>query len=229
MAFDISSIIESNVSWPHDDESRPLIIGMAGGSGSGKTTIVQSVVDIVGRDLITLIPHDAYYRDQDHLSYDERTQINYDHPDSLETELLVEHLVALRAGVPIDRPVYDFSTHTRTPETIRVVPEPVILVDGILILAEPDLRALFDLRVYIDTDADLRLMRRLQRDILERGRTVDSVLEQYQRTVRPMHLQFVEPSKRYADIIVPEGINRGAVGTVTSTIRHFLAVRASTS
>jgi len=229
MAFDIASIIETNVSWPHEDETRPLIIGMAGGSGSGKSTIVQSVVDIVGADLITLIPHDAYYRAQDHLTYEERTEINYDHPDSLETELLVEHLEALRAGIPIDRPVYDFSSHTRTSETVRVVPEPVILVDGILILAEPELRQLFDLRVYIDTDADLRLMRRLQRDILERGRTVDSVLVQYQSTVRPMHLQFVEPSKRYADIIVPEGINRGAVGTVTSTIRHFLAVRDSTS
>ena len=176
MAFDIASIIETNVSWPHEDETRPLIIGMAGGSGSGKSTIVQSVVDIVGADLITLIPHDAYYRAQDHLTYEERTEINYDHPDSLETELLVEHLEALRAGIPIDRPVYDFSSHTRTSETVRVVPEPVILVDGILILAEPELRQLFDLRVYIDTDADLRLMRRLQRDILERGRTVDSVL-----------------------------------------------------
>ena len=229
MTFDVGSIIEFDASWPHEDASRPLIIGMAGGSGSGKTTIVQSVVEIVGPDLIALIPHDAYYRAQDHLTYDERTQINYDHPDSLETELLVEHLKMLRAGVPIDRPVYDFSSHTRTGDTVRVVPESVILVEGILILSEPELRDLFDLRVYIDTDADLRLMRRLQRDILERGRTVDSVLTQYERTVRPMHLQFVEPSKRYADIIVPEGINAGAVGTVTSTIRHFLSVREPTS
>jgi len=152
-------------------------------------------------------------------------QINYDHPDSLENELMIEHLAALRSGQPVDRPVYDFSSHTRAPETVRVEPESVIIVDGILVLAEPELRALMDLRIYIDTDADLRLLRRLQRDILERGRTVDSVLAQYEKTVRPMHLQFVEPSKRYADIIVPEGYNPGAIGTVTSMIRHFLAER----
>lgn len=226
MAFDLETHFGKAAAWPHgEDEQHPLIIGIAGGSGSGKTTIVESVVDIVGPEVVVEFPHDAYYRDQAHLTDEERTQINYDHPDSLENELIVEHVAALRSGMAVDRPVYDFSTHTRAPETLRVEPEAVIIVDGILVLAEPELRELMDLRIYIDTDADLRLMRRLQRDIVERGRTVDSVLEQYEKTVRPMHLQFVEPSKRYADIIVPEGYNPGAVGTVTSMIRHFLTER----
>ncbi len=226
MAFDLATFSGRAAAWPHGEgEDRPLIIGIAGGSGSGKSTIVQSVVDIVGSDVVVQFPHDAYYRDQEHLTYEERLQINYDHPDSLENELMIKHLAALRSGQPVDRPVYDFSSHTRAPETVRVEPESVIIVDGILVLAEPELRALMDLRVYIDTDADLRLLRRLQRDIVERGRTVDSVLAQYEKTVRPMHLQFVEPSKRYADIIVPEGYNPGAIGTVTSMIRHFLTER----
>jgi uridine kinase len=211
--------------WP-DSAEPPLIIGLAGGSGSGKTTIAERVVDIVGVEHITVIPHDAYYRDQSALSLDERAKINYDHPDSLETELLAEHLKRLRAGESIDRPVYDFSTHTRSEETVEVDPESVILVEGILVLAEPTLRDLMDLRVYVDTDADLRLLRRLRRDIVERERTADSVLEQYEATVRPMHIQFVEPSKRFADIIVPEGYNPNAIGTVTSMIRHYLAERA---
>ncbi len=226
MAFDLATHFGRAAAWPHgEEEEHPLIIGIAGGSGSGKSTIVQSVVDIVGVEVVVQFPHDAYYRDQDHLTYEERLEINYDHPDSLENELMVEHLASLRAGEAVERPVYDFSSHTRAPETVRVEPEAVIIVDGILVLAEPELRSLMDLRVYIDTDADLRLLRRLQRDILERGRTVDSVLTQYEKTVRPMHLQFVEPSKRYADIIVPEGYNPGAIGTVTSMIRHFLTER----
>ncbi|MEA3501302.1 MAG: uridine kinase [Actinomycetota bacterium] len=203
-------------------------MGIAGGSGSGKTTIAQSVVDLVGAEVVARLPYDAYYRNQDHLTYEERTKINYDHPDSLENELLVEHIHTLRAGRAINRPVYDFSNHTRARETVRVEPEPVILVEGILVLAEPEIRAQMDLRIYIDTDSDLRLIRRLQRDIIERGRTVDSVLAQYEATVRPMHLQFVEPSKRYADIIVPEGYNPGVIGTVTAMIRHFLAERSAT-
>lgn len=225
MTFDIAALMEKVESWPVDGQDRPFVIGVAGGSGSGKTTIAQSVVDIVGEDLVVLIQHDAYYRDQAHMSFDERTKINYDHPDSLENELFVAHLTELRAGRPIERPVYDFTTHTRTAMTVRIEPEAVVLVEGILVLAEPELRKLFDLRIYIDTDPDLRLMRRLQRDIVERGRTIDSVLEQYERTVRPMHLQFVEPSKRYADIIVPEGYNPRVVGTVTAMIRHHLAHR----
>jgi len=230
MAFDLETYFGHAAAWPHgEDPEHPLIIGIAGGSGSGKTTIAQSVVDIVGPGVVARLPHDAYYRDQAHLTYEERTQINYDHPDSLENELLIEHLVTLREGHSVDRPVYDFAHHTRAVETVRVEPESVILVEGILILAEPTLRDLMDLRVYVDTDADLRLIRRLTRDIIERGRTLDSVLAQYEKTVRPMHLQFVEPSKRYADIIVPEGYNPGAIGTVTSMIRHFLTERDATA
>ena len=230
MSFDLETHFGHAAAWPHgEDHEHPLVIAIAGGSGSGKTTIAQSVVDIVGSNVVARLPHDAYYRRQAHLSYEERTKINYDHPDSLESELLVEHIGALRSGRAIERPVYDFSTHTRAPETVHVEPEPVILVEGILVLAEPEIREQMDLRIYIDTDSDLRLMRRLQRDIIERGRTVDAVLEQYEATVRPMHLQFVEPSKRYADIIVPEGYNPGVIGTVTAMIRDFLAERGSTA
>ncbi|MCJ7781643.1 MAG: uridine kinase, partial [Acidimicrobiia bacterium] len=173
MAFDLETYFGHAAAWPHgEDPEHPLIIAIAGGSGSGKSTIAQSVVDIVGAEVVARLPHDAYYRRQAHLSYEERTKINYDHPDSLETELLVEHIHALRSGRAIERPVYDFSTHTRAAETIHVEPQPVVLVEGILVLAEPEIREQMDLRIYIDTDADLRLMRRLQRDIGERGRSV---------------------------------------------------------
>ncbi len=211
------------VPWPTGGENRPVIIGIAGGSGSGKTTIALAVVEAVGSEQVVLIQHDAYYRDLAHLDFDERVKTNFDHPDSLETELLVEHLRELRAGRAVDRPVYDFANHVRTAETVHVHPEPVIIVEGILVLVEPALRDMMDLRIYVDTDGDLRMLRRLQRDLLERGRSVDSVVDQYLDTVRTMHLQFVEPSKRYADIIVPEGYNENAVGTVTSMIRDVLA------
>jgi uridine kinase len=202
-----------------------MVIGIAGGSGSGKTTISHAVVDAVGAEVIALIQHDAYYRDNSHLEFEERTKINYDHPDSLESELLIQHLTELRSGRAIEVPVYDFSVHTRTEETVPVIPEAVVLIEGILVLAEPELRKLMDLRIYIDTDSDLRFIRRLRRDIEERGRTVESVTKQYMGSVRPMHLQFVEPSKRYADIIVPDGYNHSVVGTVTSMIRNFLTAR----
>ncbi len=208
--------------WPAHG-GRPLIIGIAGGSGSGKTTIAKAVVESVGSDRVVLIQQDAYYRDLAHLPFDDRVKTNFDHPDSLETELLIAHLQRLRAGEPIDRPVYDFSSHCRTTATVRVDPEPVVIVEGILVLIERELREIMDLRIYIDTDGDLRVLRRLERDLLERGRSVESVISQYLLTVRPMHLQFVEPSKRYADIIVPEGYNQNAVGTVTSMIRNVLA------
>jgi uridine kinase len=213
----------SHADWPTRGEDRPVIIGVAGGSGSGKTTIADSVIESVGSERVVLIQHDAYYRDLAHLPFEDRVLTNFDHPDSLETELLIEHLRELRAGRSIDRPIYDFSTHTRTTQVRRVDPEPVIIVEGILVLTEAKLREMMDLRIFVDTDGDLRVLRRLRRDLVERDRTVDSVIAQYMATVRPMHLQFVEPSKRYADIIVPEGYNENVVGTVTSMIRDVLA------
>ena len=200
----------------------PLVIGVAGGSGSGKTTISSSIVAQIGKDLVALVEHDSYYRDYGSLSFEERAKVNFDHPDSLETDLLIEHLRALIAGRSIEKPVYDFTTHSRLPETVTVEPKPTIVVDGILVLVEQELRELMDLKIYVDTDADLRILRRLQRDIEERNRSLDSVISQYLSTVRPMHLQFVEPSKRYADIIIPEGYNRRAVATVMGMVRQYL-------
>lgn len=200
---------------------RPLFIGIAGGSGSGKTTIAEEVVARLHGG-VALLRHDAYYRHMVDLTLEERGRVNWDHPDSLETELLVEHLEGLRSGLAIEHPVYDFAAHLRSEETIRVEPAPVIVVEGILVLAEADLRSELDLKIFVDTDADLRLARRLQRDIAERGRSVDSVIEQYFETVRPMHLEFVERSRRYADLIIPEGYNPAAVATVVELIRSRL-------
>ena len=182
-----------------------IIIGVAGGSGSGKTTVSQEILRRVGAERIAFIQHDSYYRDQSHLPVEQRARLNYDHPDILETGLLVSHLQQLQAGQPVDIPLYDFTTHTRRKETRRVEPKRVILVEGILIFVEPALRKMFDVRIWVDTDADVRFIRRLRRDIAERGRTVESVIEQYEATVRPMHLEFAEPSKRYADLIIPQG------------------------
>lgn len=200
---------------------RPMFIGLAGGSGSGKTTIARAVVERLDGQ-VSLVQHDAYYRHAPHLSFEERTRVNYDHPSSLESELLVEHLETLRTGVAIERPVYDFSTHLRSIDTIRVEPAKVVVVEGILVLSDPALRSELDLKIFVDTDPDLRLARRLERDISERGRTVDSVIAQYFSTVRPMHLEFVEPSRRYADLIIPEGYNPAAVATVVELIRSRL-------
>lgn len=201
---------------------RPLFIGLAGGSGSGKTTIAEAVVErLAGR--VSLLPHDAYYRHMPHLTFEERTKVNYDHPESLETELLVKHLESLRSGVGIDQPVYDFATHLRSEETVRIEPGRVVVVEGILVLAEPELRSELDLKIFVDTDPDLRLARRIDRDITERGRTVTSVIDQYLSTVRPMHIEFVQPSMRYADLIIPEGYNPAAVATVIELIRSRLA------
>jgi uridine kinase len=200
-----------------------VIIGIAGGSGSGKTTIAEAVIAAVGSETVALVQHDAYYRDQPGVPFEVRAKVNYDHPDSLETDLLVHHIEELRAGRPIERPVYDFASYLRTGATVVVEPQPVVVIEGILVLSEPALRRVMDLRIYVDADADLRLLRRLRRDLTERRRTLESVVEQYERTVRPMHLQFVEPSKRYADIIVPNGYNAGAVGTIISMIRDVRA------
>lgn len=198
-----------------------LIIGIAGGSGSGKTTIAEALREVI--DGVAYVKHDAYYRDRPDLNFDERSALNYDHPDSLETDLLVEHLERLRDGLPFEQPAYDFSQHLRSGKTVAVAPAPVVLLEGILVLAEPSLRALMDLRVFVDTDADLRLARRLERDIHERRRTPESVLAQYLSTVRPMHNQYVEPSKRHADIIIPGGMKIGAVATIIELIRARMA------
>jgi uridine kinase len=185
----------------------PFVLGVAGGTGSGKTTVSSRIQDSIGPANIAYLQHDSYYKDHGHLSPEERARCNYDHPHSLDTDLLIRHLHTLREGQGVDVPVYDFSTHSRTPETRRVTPAAIILVEGILIFVEPQLRQMMDMRIFVDTDADIRFIRRLRRDVDERGRTLDSVIRQYLSTVRPMHLEFVEPSKRYADVIVPEGGN----------------------
>lgn len=202
----------------------PVIIGVAGGSGSGKTTVVREIIRNIGKQQVTVIHHDSYYREVTHLSFEERTRINYDHPDSLETALLVAHLHMLRAGQPVDVPVYDFAQHNRAAETESAEPRKVIIVDGLLVLWDAELRKMMDIKVFVDTDADVRFIRRLKRDIDERGRSAASVIEQYTATVRPMHLEFVEPSKRYADIILPEGgYNTVGVDMLLTKIKSVLA------
>lgn len=200
-----------------------LIIGIAGGTGSGKTTVANTILDQVGGKNVSYIPHDAYYVDLANLPDNQRKQINFDHPDSLDTDLMIEHVISLKEGKSIDLPIYDFATHTRTDKTITVHPKPIILVEGILIFTETRLRDLFDVKLFVDTDADVRLVRRIRRDITERGRTVENVLSQYENTVRPMHLEFVEPSKRYADVIIPEGgLNQVAMDMVIARINLLL-------
>ena len=204
-------------------ESPPLIIGIAGGTGSGKTTVARVILERVGAERIAFLPHDAYYRDLKHLPLAERARTNFDHPDSLESELMIRHLEALKTWQPINLPKYDFTRHVRTEQVVRITPRRVIVVEGILIFVEKSLRELFDVKIFVDTDADIRFIRRLQRDIIERGRTVESVIEQYYATVRPMHLDFVEPSKRYADVIIPEGgMNIVALDMVIARIEELL-------
>jgi uridine kinase len=205
---------------------RPIILGVAGGSGSGKTTVVRAIIRSLGDDQVSFIHHDSYYRDTSHLSLEERQAINYDHPDALETELLAQHLRELREGRPAAVPLYDFATHSRLQQREHVTPRKVVIVDGLLILWHPELRHLMHIKVYVDTDADLRFIRRLERDIRERGRSAESVILQYTRTVRPMHLEFVEPSKRYADVILPEGgFNTVGVDMLVTKIRSILAAQ----
>jgi uridine kinase len=185
--------------------NRPFIVGIAGGTGSGKTTVAERLLEALPAGQAALLQHDSYYRSRVDLSFEQREQLNFDHPSSLESDLLHDHLRELLARRSIEVPIYDYATHLRQTSTRRVEPAPVVLVEGILLLSEPNLRELFDLKVYVDTDADIRIIRRIERDLLQRKRSFVQVRDQYYSTVRPMHLQFVEPSKRYADVVIPEG------------------------
>jgi uridine kinase len=207
----------------------PLVLGVAGGTGSGKTTVARILLARVGADHIAYLPHDAYYRDYAELPQNAAGQVNWDHPDALDTELMIAHIEALRAGQPAELPIYDFTHHRRTDQTIPVAPQPIILVEGILLFADARLRKLFDVKIFVDTDSDIRFIRRLERDIAERGRTAESVIRQYLTTVRPMHLEFVEPSKRYADVIIPEGgLNEVAMDMVVARVQALLGQASST-
>jgi uridine kinase len=202
--------------------SETVVIGVAGGSASGKSTVVRRIADSLGEDHVTVLEHDRYYRDRSELRLEDRAALNYDHPDALETDLLVRHLEELREGRPVDLPVYDYATYTRRQATELVRPRNAIIVEGILIFADAALRALMDVKVFVDTDDDTRFIRRLTRDVAERGRTMQSVIDQYLGTVKPMHLEFVEPSKRYADVIVPQGgHNAVAIDMLLTLIRSL--------
>ncbi len=204
-------------------KQRPIVFGVAGGTASGKTTVARNVLRAVGASTVAYLPHDAYYRDNPHLTLEERAQQNYDHPHSLENKLLIHHIKMLLAGKPVEVPVYDFTLHRRTAETVLVEPSPIILVDGILIFTKRKLRELMDIKIFVDTADDVRFIRRLKRDMEERGRSLDSVIEQYLTTVRPMHMKFVEPSKQFADIIIPHGgENEVAMAMVVSRLRELL-------
>jgi uridine kinase len=206
----------------------PLVIGIAGGTGSGKTTVANVILARVGADQIAYLPHDAYYKDLSDLPPAQRTMINFDHPNSLDTDLMIEHVRQLKAGQTINLPIYDFKHHNRTDQVKCIEPKPVIVVEGILIFVDPVLRELFDVKIFVDTDSDIRFIRRLQRDIIERGRTTESVINQYLSTVRPMHLEFVEPSKRYADVIIPEGgLNTVAMDMVVARLESLLRTHAA--
>jgi len=201
---------------------KPITIGVAGGSGSGKTTVALSILEKVGFENIAYISHDSYYRNWT-LPLEERAKLNYDHPDAFDNDLFIEQIEILQSDRAIECPVYDFKAHSRSTETRRVEPQKVILIDGILIFADKKLRELMGIKIFVDTDSDIRFIRRLQRDITERGRTTQSVIDQYQKTVRPMHLEFVEPSKRYADVIIPEGgFNSAAVEMVAARVKSLL-------
>ena len=205
-----------------------FVIGIAGGTGSGKTTIARAIAKSLPQEHVVMLEHDWYYRDRPDLAPEQRAQLNFDHPDSLETSLLVEHVRALKEGSAVEVPGYDFVTHSRKKETTRVGPKPVVIVEGILVFADQPLRDLMNVKIFVDTDADIRLMRRIRRDIEQRGRTFQSIREQYYKTVRPMHLAFVEPSKRWADVLIPEGGNNAvALDLVTSRMREVIRERTS--
>jgi uridine kinase len=202
---------------------RPILIGITGGTGSGKSTIAKEIYNKFGEDCIAMIEQDSYYKDQSNLSMEERTKTNYDHPNAFDTPLLIEHLKTLLKKEAIDKPIYDFESHNRKKDTIRVEAREIVIVEGILILEEEEIRNLLDIKLYVDTDADVRIIRRMLRDINERARTVDSVINQYLNVVRPMHMQFIEPTKRYADIIIPEGgHNKVAIDIIVANIKQFL-------
>jgi uridine kinase len=204
----------------------PLVIGVAGGSGSGKTTVTDAILERVGRERIAVLPHDAYYHDLSQLPFEQRAQVNFDHPDAFDNALYLSHLDMLIAGQQVSMPTYDFATYERLPAVLLVPPKSVVLMDGILIFADAQLRSRMNVKLYVDAESDLRIIRRIQRDTQRRGRTVDSVIEQYLKTVRPMHLEFVEPSKRYADIIIPRGgLNAIAIDMVVAHIQQLLASR----
>jgi len=204
-------------------QGKPVVIGVAGGSSSGKTTVAKAICERLGHQSIVLIEQDAYYKDQSQLPFEERLKVNYDHPLAFDTELLIEHLQKLIRYEPIDMPVYDYKAYTRSTETVRVEPRDVIILEGILVLEDERLRKLMDIKLFVDADPDIRIIRRLQRDILERGRSMESVIRQYLEVVRPMHNQFIEPTKRYADIIIPEGgKNAVAIDLMVTKIRSIL-------
>jgi uridine kinase len=201
-----------------------MIIGISGGTGSGKTTVAQKIIASVGDGNVVYLQQDSYYRNLGDMPLDLKHRVNFDHPDAFDSDLLINHLEALRAGEPIEQPIYEYATHSRKAETLHVEPRPVIIVEGILVFVSPQMRALMDLKIFVDTDADIRFIRRLDRDVHQRGRTLESVITQYTATVRPMHLQFVEPSKRYADIIIPEGgFNDVGIDLITGKVKSFLA------
>ena len=203
-------------------ENDILVIGIAGGTASGKTTLMKNLINEFGGE-VTVLSHDNYYKRHDEMLYEERCKLNYDEPGAFDTSLMVYHLEQLRRGFSIECPVYDFTVHNRSDETVKLVPKRVIIVEGILIFEDRDLRELMDVRIFVDSDADIRLCRRIRRDVTQRGRSLESVLDQYQQTVKPMHEQYVEPSKKYADLVVPEGgKNLVALSMITGHIRHYL-------
>ncbi|HET9400249.1 MAG TPA: uridine kinase [Candidatus Acidoferrales bacterium] len=200
-----------------------LTVGICGGTGSGKTTITNRLISALSEQTVVLLQQDHYYKDLPHLSFEHRAKLNFDHPDSVETPLMIQQLKALREGRGVDRPVYDFTQHRRIAETVRVEPRPAIILEGILIFENAEVRKLLDIKIFVDTDADIRFIRRLRRDVRERGRTVETVIEQYLTTVRPMHNEFIEPSKRHADVIIPEGgHNNVGIDLVIQKIRSLL-------